>query len=243
MECISRERCCAPVSKGGLNIVDFPIKCLSLRLSNFVRLRDSFTTEKWYFLARYFLGNRLFKLDSRFNFHANNVPSCSMPSRYYQTCLDKFTLLYNTYSYLQDNLSCKSIYFFLLSLPRDAPRCAGFWKAVLDRPINRWALVWRKSRLKLIENKKNDLLWLIIHRVVRVRFALKSRGYISVDRCAVCNRVETIEHCFLECNRALSVWNHFSFLLTQLLSSPFTVSTSSVFPPFPYSDFRSFPVI
>lgn len=231
MECVSRVRCCAPVSKGGLNIVDFPIKCLSLRLSNFVSLRDSFSTEKWHFLARYFLGNRLFKLDNRFNFHTNNVPSCSMPSRYYQTCLDKFTLLYNTYSYLPDNLSCKSIYISLLSLPRDAPKCAGFWRVVLDRPINRWASVWRKSRLKLIENKKNDLLWLIIHRVVRVRYALKSWGYISVDRCAVCNRVETIEHCFLECNRALSVWNHFSFLLTRLLSSPFTVSTSSVFFP------------
>lgn len=34
MEYVSRERCCAPVSKGGLNIVDFPLKCVSLRLSN-----------------------------------------------------------------------------------------------------------------------------------------------------------------------------------------------------------------
>jgi len=41
MECISRERCCAPVSKGGLN-VNFPLKCIFLRLSNFLSLRDNF---------------------------------------------------------------------------------------------------------------------------------------------------------------------------------------------------------
>ena len=60
MECISRERLCAPVSKGGLNIVDFSVKCTSLRLSNFLSLRDHFGSEKWHFLARYFLGRRLF---------------------------------------------------------------------------------------------------------------------------------------------------------------------------------------
>lgn len=59
MEPVSRERCCAPVSNGGLNIVNFSIKCTSLRLSNFITLRDSFGSEKWHYLARYFLGNRL----------------------------------------------------------------------------------------------------------------------------------------------------------------------------------------
>ena len=32
MECVSRDRCCAPVSNGGLNIVHFSTKCVSLRL-------------------------------------------------------------------------------------------------------------------------------------------------------------------------------------------------------------------
>ena len=40
MECVSRKRLCVPLSKGGLNIVDFSVKCTSLRLSNFVSLRD-----------------------------------------------------------------------------------------------------------------------------------------------------------------------------------------------------------
>ena len=46
MECISRERLCAPVSKDGLNIGDFSMKCTSLRLSNFLSLRDHFGSEK-----------------------------------------------------------------------------------------------------------------------------------------------------------------------------------------------------
>ena len=82
METISRERCCAPVSKGGLNILNFPLKCISLRLSNFLSLRDNFGSEKWHFLARYFLGNRLFRLDNRFNFSRNNIPSSALPSNF-----------------------------------------------------------------------------------------------------------------------------------------------------------------
>ena len=230
MECIRRERLCAPLSKGGLNIVDFSVKCTSLRLSNFRTLRDHFGTEKWHFLARHFLGRRLFKFDNRFNFSSNNVPTSSLPSSYYRKCLDKLIYLYNTYKQLPDDLSCKNIYRLLLSLPNDAPRCAGFWSAVLLRPMNRCASVWRKSRLNLNENKKNDLLWLILHRAVRVRYSLKSWGYINNDKCAVCNRVENIEHCFLACPRVVRVWHYFSAPLSRVVSIP------SVF--YPLSDFQ-----
>ena len=96
MECVSRKRLWAPFSKGGLNIVDFSVKCTSLHLSNLVSLRDSFGTEKWHFLAGYFLGRRLFKYDNRFNFSSNSVPSSSMPSCHYQRCLDKLIYLFNT---------------------------------------------------------------------------------------------------------------------------------------------------
>lgn len=68
MECVSRDRCCAPFSSGGLNIVNFSTKCVSLRLSCLASLRNSFGSEKWHFLARYFLGNRLLKFDKRFSF-------------------------------------------------------------------------------------------------------------------------------------------------------------------------------
>ena len=66
---------------------------------------------------------------------------------------------------------------------------------------------------------------------MRVRYSLKSWGYINNDKCAVCDRVETIEHCFLECRRAVRVWGHFFPLISRLAGSPFPVSVSDIFPP------------
>ena len=234
MECVSRERCCAPLESGGLNIVDFRTKCESLRLSNFLDLRDNFGSSKWHYLARYFLGNKLTVLDNRFCFPTNLCPSSISLTNYYRKCLDSFHKLHNRFDKLPDDLSCKNLYKLLLVCPGVAPRCAGFWGAVVGRPINRWAWVWRKSRLKLIENKKNDLVWLLIHRAIRIRYALMSWGYINSDKCAVCNRSETIEHCFLKCPRIVKVWDHFSPLISTFLESPFSVSPKSVYYPFSF---------
>lgn len=232
MENVSRERCCAPLKSGGLNIVDFETKCASLRLSNFLSLRDSFGSSKWHYLARYFLGNKLAALDSRFCFLSNLCPTASVPTRYYSKCLASFRMLHARCGALPDDLSCKNLYNLLLVTPCGAPKCAGFWGSVVGRPINRWAWVWRKSRFKLVENRKNDLMWLLIHRAIRVRYALKSWGYISRDQCSICNRSETIEHCFLECPRMVKVWDHFSPLISTLLETPFSVSPKSVYYPF-----------
>ena len=232
MENVSRNRCCAPVKAGGLNIINFDVKCSCLRLSNFVTLRDEFGVCKWHYLARYFLGNRLAVLDNRFSFSSNLFPSSDVPSGYYAKCLGSFRSLFAKYNSLPDNLSCKSLYLLLLVVPSVAPKSAGFWGSVVGRPINRWAWVWRKSRFKVIENRKNDLIWLLIHRAIRVRYALKTWGYINVDKCAICNRVETIEHCFLECPRVVKLWDHFSPILTTLRDSPFFISPESVYYPF-----------
>ena len=58
---------------------------------------------------------------------------------------------------------------------------------VVGRSINGWTSVWRKSRLELNENKKNDLLWLILHRALKGRYALKTWRYIDNDKCALCD--------------------------------------------------------
>ena len=159
-------------------------------------------------------------------------PSSDFPSSYYVKCLASFRSLFSKYKSLPDDLSCKSLYLLLLDVPLVAPKSAGFWGSVVGRPINRWAWVWRKSRFKVIENRKNDLIWLLIHRVIRVRHALEIWGYIDTDKCAICNRVETIEHCFLECPRVVKLWDHFSPVLSILYDSPFFISPESVYYPF-----------
>ena len=103
----------------------------------------------------------------------------------------------------------------------------------LKRPINRWAAVWRKSGLKLIENKETDLLWLIVHRGIKVWYALKTWGYkLKSDKCALCSQVETIEHCFLFSPRVRAVWNCFTPYLSCFSTSPFSVNSSCIFFPF-----------
>ena len=72
--------------------------------------------------------------------------------------------------------TCRKIYDLLLDLPGVKPRpsAASFWVSVVGRPINRWASL---SPLKMIENNKNDLLWLIIHREICVQYAFKVWGF------------------------------------------------------------------
>ena len=71
MQNVSRKRCCAPFELGGLNVVDFHTKCLSLCLSRLSSLRDKFSDSKWHYLAHYFMGTRLTRLDERFDFNSN----------------------------------------------------------------------------------------------------------------------------------------------------------------------------
>ena len=121
----------------------------------------------------------------------------SEPSAFYRNCLSLLSSLHSKHGSLPADFSCKNLYSLLLDLPSASSRSSGFWAASLKRPINRWAAVWRKSRLKLIENKKTDLLWLIIHRAIKVRYALKTWGYkLKSDKCALCSQVETIVFSF-----------------------------------------------
>ena len=228
MENVSWKRCRAPLELGGLNVVDFRAKCISLRLSCFSSLRDDFGASKWHYLARYFIGSRLARFDGRFAFRSNLCPVSARPSNFYRKALEHFQRLFEKQGELSDDLSCKNLYGLFFELPCVAPLCAGVWRAVVGRPINWWAAVWRKSRFKLTENKKNDLLWLLIHNAVRTRCNLKTWGYIDSDRCAVCFRVETSQHCFVDCPRVLDVWNHFSPVLSRLRGSPFIPSFQEV---------------
>ena len=227
MKNVSRDRCCAPIKSGGLNVVNFGVKCASLRLSNFLSLRDEFGTCKWHYLAWYFIGNRLAVLNSRFSFTSNLCPSSDRPSSYYLKSIESFCFLFSSRKALPDDLSCKSLYLLLLDCPKLTPKSTGFWRAVNGRPINRWAWVRHKSRLKLIENKKNDIIWLLIHRAIRVWYALRKWGYIGNDKCAVCNRVETIEHCLLECPRVVKSGIISPLFLVFYLTPPFQLPLKS----------------
>ena len=88
---------------------------------------------------------------------------------------------------------------------------------------------WLRVRDGFTENYKNDLSWLITLRGIKIRDSLKNWGYIASDRCAVCSRKETIDHCFLNCKRSRAVWVHFAPLLSELIGAPFPSNVVTVF--------------
>ena len=81
----------------------------------------------------------------------------------------------------------------------------------------------------ITENFKNGIVWLITLRGTKIRDSLKSWGYIATDRCAYCQRKETIDHCFLNCIRAKRVWSSFGPILSALLKVPFVANVKFVF--------------
>ena len=91
--------------------------------------------------------------------------------------------------------------------------------------MHHWSLV----QDSFSENFKNDLLWLITLRGVKVRSSLKSWGNIDSDMCASCPRRETIDHCFLHCPRVKMVWTHFRPFLSLILQTNFAVNLFFVF--------------
>ena len=120
MENVICDRCCAPVKAGGLNLINFNVKCACLCLSCFLSLRDEFGCCKWHYLA-HFLGNRLTIFDSRFSFSSDLFPSSDVPSSYYAKCLTSFPSLFSKYKSLPDDLCCKSLYLLLLMILQSLP--------------------------------------------------------------------------------------------------------------------------
>ena len=211
-----------------------------MHLSSLSGYREGFGTCKWYFLARYFFGNRFSHLDQIFDFSSRLIPLSSGPSAFYRNCLSLLSSLHSKHGSLPHDFSYKNLYSLLVDIPSASLHSSGFWAASLKRPIKWWAVVWHASRLKLIENTKTDLLWLIIHRAIKVRYALKTWGYkVKSDKCALCSQVETIEDCFLFCPRVHAVWNYFTCYMPHLSNFPFSVNCSCVF--FPFSSRASSP--
>ena len=98
-------------------------------------MRDDFGSQKWHFLARYFIGNRLQKLDTRFSFLSNLVPVSSEPSRFYRSCLSLFQQIFEKHGALPDDFSCKNLFLLLVVFPDAAPKSAGFWGPLLVAPL------------------------------------------------------------------------------------------------------------
>ena len=227
IETVSRNTCCLSELSGGLNVANLEYKCIALCLST-VFATINLPEDSCFFLCKYFLGATLALLRPEWRFLRDNLsPSASRPSPFYRKCVSCMSSLDNL---VMGNspLSTKHIYHHLLKKSSSPPVLPFAWSAILG-PGFVMSDHWNRVRDPFTENFKNDLLWLITLRGVKVRDSLRNWGYIASDRCAFCNRKETIDHCFLNCVRVKRVWSHFVPCLSSLIGSPFSPYVPSVF--------------
>ena len=227
IETVSRNTCYLPDHSGGLNISNFELKCSALRISSVVSTLSS-PDDSSFFLCKYFVGSHVASLKPEWKHLRDNLsPSALTPTKFYNTCLSDLSKLSRL---IKDNtvLSTKNIYLHLLKVKSSPPILPYSWSSFLG---NSFVIKdhWSKVRDLFTENYKNDLLWLITLRAVKVRDSLKNWGYIDSDRCATCNKKETIDHTFLNCQRVKEVWTHFTPTLSDLLGFSFVVNLLSVF--------------
>ena len=227
IETVSRNTCFLPHASGGLNVSSLELKCTALRVSSVVSTISQ-SEDSSFFLCKYFIGHRLAGFRSEWRSLRDNLsPSAATPSCLYGSFLVD---LGKVASLVKGNvvLSAKNIYSHLLKVKSSPPILPLAWSSFLG-PGFCMKDHWARVRDPLTENYKNDLSWLITLRAVKVRDSLRRWGYIPSDRCATCNRKETIDHCFLNCPRAKRVWMHFLPVLSALLGLPFLANILTVF--------------
>ena len=222
METVSRNTFFLKPKDGGINVISLPLKAQALRLAGMAYVLNS-PEDSSFFMLKYFVGRRLSCLRTEwFSLRDNSAPSAVFPTPFYEACLD-------TLSRVGDSaLFSKVLYKKLLSVESSPPILHRQWSLVIGPGFSldgHWSLV----RDPFTENFKNDVIWLIILRGVKVRDSLFNWGVISSSQCASCPRRETIDHCFLNCGRVKRVWSHFAPALSLVLGSQFAISLLTVF--------------
>ena len=176
-------------------------------------------------MAKYFFGSRLAPLRAEWSALRDNLsPSTIMLTPFYSKCLRALTSLRGILSqqdWLGLQFSARNCYRVLLKKKSSPPPILPRSWAPLLGPGFHFEKHFFLVRDGFSENYKDDLLWLVALRAVKVRDSLWSWGYIASDCCTKCNLKETIDHCFLNCARVKRVWCYFSPTLSTLLSSSF----------------------
>ena len=224
METVSRNTCYLKVKNGGINLVNLKLKCQALRVAGMISTLNNLLDSSFY-LCRFYVGRRLSTLRSEWrSLTSNLIPNAVLPSTFYSDCIN----VLSSVRLVDDNLNSKVFYNLLLSKESSSPLLSWHWTPVLG-PGFSLSGHWSRVRDDFCENFKEDILWLIVLRGIKVRDSLARWGYIANPQCSFCGRRETIDHCFLYCSRVKLVWSHFSPLLSQILGRQFALTPPVVF--------------
>lgn len=197
IEIVSRNICYLLVFFGGFNIVNLEFKCIVFRFI-FVIFTIVLLDDFSFFLCKYYIGRFLVFFKVEWVFLRDNLSfSVFKFIGFYDNCLEyfrNFDILVRSDVFL----SIKVFYFYLLKKRFSFFLFFGVWVVFLGFGLG-LKDYWFKVCDVLFENFKNDFVWVIIFRVVKVRDFLKFWGYIDFDRCVFCNVKEIIDYCFFNC--------------------------------------------
>lgn len=222
VELIKRGTCLLPQGMGGLGMVCFETRIKALHVANVVSLLRR-GVSKAFCYARYFVGNRISSLVEGLAWlQTNLLPSAGVLPVFY---VDVLTSL-RTFV-VKSDCKLKSVYASMVGTLFVSPRSQRFWDGSVRGIV--WKEVWRGFERSLSENIVSEVRWRAVQRVTKVRANLKEWGHNVVsDRCAVCRRVETVEHCFLECVRVRQAWGWVIYHIRSLVPRDFCINVSNV---------------
>lgn len=199
-ELVKRETCVMEARNGGVGMVDVEARFRALRIANVVRILEQGEGKAFSYLA-YYLGIRLSSLrEDWMHLRSNSRPNALRLSSYYQSVYDDMRHMPDDCS-----ISLRKVYGTLIERSVCPPRCMVFWNNSFWN-VN-WKRVWTVLVENIADNRVSEVRWRIIHRVIKVRQNLKDWGYnVTSTKCASCNEEESIEHCFMTCERLRKVW-------------------------------------
>ena len=75
-------------------------------------------------------------------------------------------------------------------------------QSLLPQHSKVWSKLWKIRTVP----RHAHLIWRLLHYRLPVKMALFNKGINCSPQCCFCDSLETIEHLFMECERAQSVW-------------------------------------
>ena len=225
LETVARKSIACPLEQGGLGLIDFKSKGEALCLSTlFKSLTDP--AFKCFYLIRYFCGSHLALLWPEWSeLRDNHTPSAALLIPFSLSLLNSL----KSFNFPSSFFESKTFYKEIMKHRSTSLTLPGFWWSPILRIDFCLSCHWASVRDSFTEHFKNDLLWLITLRAVKVRESLRNWGYIDNPLCASCPCVESIDHCFRACLRVNAACVFFLPLLSLLLAQPFPLCGASIF--------------
>ena len=229
-ELVSRCTLYQPVAKGGLGLTNIASKCLALKLNFLKKLVDQTYLNKCIFLPRYYIGRAFVKYCPTASFlKANSRPhSLHRPPLYDRLLQNISENSNNVASFAANTSTVRNIYAVLLSKQYSCPKAQTKWVHDLTLSNISWPKIWCTARNGLSTGPESDTSWKIVHRVLKTSSYLRSWGLNIPINCDLCPLVETMDHVFLQCAPAKTVWKGFTTLITSIVGS-FSLCPSFVY--------------